>query len=117
VAKLVTQPMASWFVKIALSVEKLEFSWVGQETGLLSQLLAMAAIAAPNLRELSICQDWRLGAVLDSVAFLSQIKRLRISRFWMWESENWAAVQRLSGLRSLQVAPLSHWQIANPKAT
>lgn len=103
--RMVTKPMIGWFLKIAPSVEELIIDYDDQE-GVLAQMLAMAAIAAPKLQRLWIYRKKSGGigsAVLNSLAFLYQIKKLDLINLGFPKQENVATMQRLSGLRSLQV--------------
>jgi hypothetical protein len=75
--ELVKPPVITWFLKIAPSVETMNvFVW-DEWSGLLPQMLATAAIAAPKLRELhvrSVNGDWVGAPILDTLSLLSQIK-------------------------------------------
>jgi len=98
--------MVVWTLKIARSLESLVIH-LGEDNGrsLLSQMLAVAANAAPNLHDLYILGKWAgtRGPTLDSLAMLTQIKTLRLP---LWEFSGDGDVtdmQRISGLRSLEV--------------
>jgi len=105
-ARLVTPPMAGWFLKIAPSVENLVVHMKGHGSGVLAQMLAIAAVSAPNLQNLTITSSHREGvssAILNSIAFLSQIKTLELTHIGIARGRDVASLQRLSALRSLRV--------------
>jgi len=52
----ITRGMIVWFNKTASSLERLEVDLRGDVPGCLSQMLAMAAITAPNLDDLKYAQ-------------------------------------------------------------
>jgi len=106
IERLVTQPMTDWFLKIAPSVESLDVDMKSNKSGVLVQMLAMAAVSAPNLQNLTITTPYRVvvsSAILNSVAFLSQIKTLELTHIGIAEGRDVASLQRLSALRSLRV--------------
>jgi hypothetical protein len=80
ISVLVTQPMVDWVLKIALTLETLMAYMNGKEPGVLSQMLAMAAISAPNLQKISSTSSSRVvgSGILNSIVFLSQFKTLEL---------------------------------------
>jgi len=103
----ITRGMIVWFNKTASSLERLEVDLRGDVPGCLSQMLAMAAITAPNLDDLKVCTVCDDGALLSSISLLSQIKKLSIGDLAFPKKGGLADLQNLSGLQSLEVDPLS----------
>lgn len=84
----------------------------GDVPGCLSQMLAMAAMNAPNLVSLKVCTVHDEGALLSSISLLSQIKKLSIEDLQFPKEGRLASFQNLSGLRSLEVDPRTLHPIA-----
>jgi len=100
----ITRATVIWFRKIASSLKSLEVHQILGGQGCLSQMLTFAAITAPNLEKLKI--DWikdRSGALLSSISFLSQLKKLTINDLEFPEKGGLTDLQSLSGLQSLEV--------------
>jgi hypothetical protein len=100
--------MVAWFLKIAPTLETLNVLGLEDsdpDPGVLSQMLAMAATSAPNLQEIKTNINFRVvgSEILNSIAFLSQTKRLELYSIGIAVGKDLAALQRHSGLRSLQV--------------
>jgi len=104
-SKPITKPMLKFFQAITASLEQLDISVWCKKTGLLSQMLAVASITAPNLHQLLVVGYWGSISrrVFDSIALFGQIKRLSVSPWRFPEDGDVTQMQRLSGLRSLEV--------------
>jgi len=101
--QLVDVSMVAWFLKIAGTLEDLQLAVSPEhEEGFLAQMLAMAAIAAANLRELVIYNHTSSGTV-HSLVFLSQIQDLHLEGWHFPGTGLVTEMQCLTGLQSLKV--------------
>ena len=72
--------------------------------GLLPELLAEAATASPNLKQLSLLDlSYSTGAVLESCACLTQITKLTLTEMELGKDTSVAQIQCLSKLQALEV--------------
>jgi hypothetical protein len=100
----ITRPMLDWFMGVAPRLEILTVVVEEKNVpGLLPELLAQAAKRAPQLRELHVAGDWESGAVHKSLSSLSQITELCLESWEFPACGNVKEMQRLSGLKSLEV--------------
>lgn len=105
----VSHSMVKWFLAIASSVERMTVFRYGIDVpDFLPQLLALAGTAAPNLRILVLMSGdggaaHLGGAEIQSLAFLSQLKDLKINCWQFPLSGSLTDIQQLSGLLSLKV--------------
>jgi hypothetical protein len=72
----------------------------------LSHMLSMAAVAAPNLRRLTVYNISADQPVFSSLSLLSKVEKLTLT-FWDFSemASEVVGITGLSGLRSLQVHP------------
>jgi len=106
VTRQIDPSMVGWFRKIAASLEEvivLGPHYSSSGLVLLPAMLAMAAMAAPNLRHLTIGGHWGDIPVMHSLVFLSQVKELTLQGWAFNADTDGMEMERLSGLRSLEV--------------
>jgi hypothetical protein len=99
-----------WYSATAASLRTLHVSPYFEEDEydhihLLAQLLMVAALRAPQLQEVSFGTYRINSSDLDSLCFLSQIKKLDIEKWEISTNISVLQMQQISGLRSLEVPP------------
>jgi hypothetical protein len=100
--------MWKYFLATTASLKHLEIRIYIRISGLLSQMLAMSSMTAPNLQQLVIIAHNGVSIsrpVYDSIIFFSQIRKLTLIPWEFPEDGDLTQMQCLAGLQSLEVSP------------